>query len=177
MYNMAIFKATYTTKATGAKANIRYIQNRAGKDGAKITRTLFGIDGKIERKEAYAMIDEAEKGSLFFRFVISPDPVKEDTHKDMYLRDLTEQTMFGLEDRLQQPIQWVAATHDDHAPHRHVHILAILPKKLQVHDLKTMRQIATAIALDQRHERDNMHEQKHQQERRSEAQWERELSF
>src|SRR5712691_9376732 len=122
---MAIVKATYTRKASGAKASLRYIAHRPGKDGVKQTRTLFGIDGAMGRWQAYRMIDEAEKGSVFFRFVISPDPVKEDTHHDMYLRDLTEQTMLGLEARLQQHVQWVAATHADHAPHRHVHILAM----------------------------------------------------
>ena len=122
MVNMAIFKATYTKKAAGAKASIRYIEHRPGKDNAKITRTLWGVDGKMERQEAYHMIDEAQKGSYFFRFVISPDPAQEDTQRDLFLRDITEHTMLGLEDRLQREIQWVAATHDDHAPHRHVHI-------------------------------------------------------
>ena len=176
MDNMAIFKATYTTKAAGAKATIRYIQNRPGKDNQKQTRTLFGMDGAMGRWQAYRMIDEAEKGSVFFRFVISPDPVKEDTHHDMYLRDLTEQTMLGLEARLQQHIPWVAATHADHAPHRHVHILAMLPKKLQVHDLQALRSIATEEALGQRRERDLVKEgqQKWEEHGKEEHIWQRE---
>lgn len=172
MADMAIFKASYTNKATAAKASVRYIEHRPGKDNANITRTLWGIDGKMERKEAYRMIDEAKQGSVFFRFVISPDPVKEDTHKDIYLRDMTEQTMLGLEERLRRQIQWVAATHDDHAPHRHVHILAILPKKLQVQDLMALRQTATELALQQRHQRDAIREAQQQQERGNNAQWE-----
>ena len=171
MCNMAIFKATYTASAAGAKATIRYIQNRRGKDNAKITRDLWGIDGKMEREEAYRMIDEAERGSTFFRFVISPDPAKEDTHKDIYLREITEQTMLGLEDRLRREIQWVASEHDDHAPHRHVHVLAILPKKLQVHDLKALRQITTEAALEQRHQRDQALARK-QERGREQPQWE-----
>jgi hypothetical protein len=90
---MAIVKASYTKHASGAKSSIRYIQHRQGKEGEKITRTLFGSDGKMERKEAYEMIDKAEKGSIFFRFVISPDPEKEDTQKDLQLREITERTM------------------------------------------------------------------------------------
>ena len=172
MVNMAIFKATYTNKAPCAKAGIRYIEHRPGKDNAKITRTLWGFDGKMERKEAYRMIDEAQKGSIFFRFVISPDPVKEDTHKDIYLRDITEQTMLSLEDRLHRQIQWVAATHDDHAPNRHVHILAVLPKRLQVQDLKSLRQTATEVALEQRREKDAIREAQQKQERGKNAQWE-----
>src|SRR5438045_4285204 len=117
MDNMAIFKATYTTKAAGAKATIRYIQNRPGKDNQKVTRTLFGTDGAMGRWQAYRMIDEAEKGSLFFRFVISPDPTQEDTAKDLHLREVTEQTMLRLEEHLHKAVSWVAAEHDDHAPH------------------------------------------------------------
>src|SRR5437588_10913049 len=121
MDNMAIFKATYTTKAAGAKATIRYIQNRPGKDNQKQTRTLFGMDGALGRWQAYRMIDEAEKGSVFFRFVISPDPKQEDTQQDLRLREVTEQTMPMLEERLHKQVSWVAVVHADHAPHRHLH--------------------------------------------------------
>src|SRR2546421_10193582 len=103
---MAIVKASYTKSSGGAKASIRYIEHRPGKDGAKITRTLWGIDGKMERQEAYRMVDEAEKGSVFYRLVINLDAQKEDTYRDIYLRELTEQTMGGVEDRFRQPIQW-----------------------------------------------------------------------
>src|ERR1700724_3651498 len=106
---MAIVKATYTKSGAGAKASIRYIEHRPGKDGEKVTRNLFGIDGLMGRYAAYRMIDEADKGSYFFRFVISPDPKGEDTQRDLFLREITEKTMLSLEDRLQKPLQWVAA--------------------------------------------------------------------
>ena len=172
MLDMAIFKATYTKKAAGAKANIRYIEHRPGKDGAKITRTLWGIDGKMERAEAYRMIDEAKPGSVFYRLVINLDAEKEDTYRDIYVRELTEHTMLGVENRLQRHIQWVAATHDDHTPLRHVHILAILPQKLQVHDLQALRHIATEAAREQRHQRDAALEMKRQRAQGKEQQWE-----
>ena len=140
---MAIVKASYTKSSAGAKASIRYIQNRPGKDNEKVTRTLFGSDGGMGRWQAYQMIDEAAKGSYFFRFVISPDPKEEDTAKDLFLREITEQTMLRLEEQLHREISWVAAEHDDHAPHRHVHIVAVVPGRLQVRDFQTMRQAAT----------------------------------
>jgi hypothetical protein len=62
---MAIVKATYTKSKAGAKAAIRYIQHRPGRDGEKATRELFGSDGVLDRQEAYRMIDAAEKGSVF----------------------------------------------------------------------------------------------------------------
>src|SRR5712691_13571526 len=104
---MAIVKATYTRKASGAKASLRYIAHRPGKDGVRATRTLFGIDGAMGRWQAYRMIDEAEKGSLFFRFVISPDPKREDTDKDLFLREVTEKTMLRLEEHIQKEVSWV----------------------------------------------------------------------
>ncbi len=58
---MAIVKATYTRKGGNAKASVRYIENRPGKDGAKCQRTLFTADGKVERTEVYTMIDQADK--------------------------------------------------------------------------------------------------------------------
>src|SRR6266480_6450846 len=120
---MAIVKASYTKKPGGAKASIRYMQHRKGADNTKARRTLFGVDGAMERKQTYEMIEEAAQGSFFYRFVISPDPNKEDMKKDLFLREITERTMLNLEERLQQPISWVAVEHNDHAPHRHVHVL------------------------------------------------------
>jgi hypothetical protein len=167
---MAIVKATYTKSSTGAKASIRYIEHRPGKDNEKVTRTLFGSDGGMGRWQAYQMIEEAEKGSLFFRFVISPDPKQEDTAKDLFLREITEKTMLSLEEHLQKAVSWVAAEHDDHAPHRHVHVVAVVPGRLQVRDFQQMRQAATEACVAQRHERDLAREQ--QEQSREEAQWE-----
>src|SRR5690348_14814899 len=124
---IAIFKATYTKSTRGAKASIRYIQHRPGKDNKRVSRVLFGWDGAMERSEAYHMIENAKKGSLFFRFIISPDPTKEDTERDLYLREITELTMRRLEDRVGKEIQWVGTVHDDHTQYRHVHVLAIVP--------------------------------------------------
>src|SRR5437764_9617812 len=109
-----------------AKANIRYIENRRGKDGEKITRTLWNSDGRMTREEAYQMIDNAGKGSLFFRIKICPDGKTEDTKRDISLQKVTEETMTALQDHIQNPIQYVAVMHDDHTPLRHVHVLAVV---------------------------------------------------
>src|SRR5690349_12349445 len=131
VHTMAIFKVSrYTRNGAEAKQTIRYNQNRPGKEGAKITRPLWGWGGKIERTEAYEMLDEAKKGSYFYRMIFNFDPKTEDTYKDIYLRTVTEQTMKGLEDRLGTPLQFIAATHADHTDLRHIHIVAILPRRL-----------------------------------------------
>jgi hypothetical protein len=156
---MAIVKASYTTIPAGAKASIRYIEHRPGKDGAKITRNLFGIDGLMGREQAYRLIDEAEEGSKFYRFILSPDPKQEDTKRDLHLREVTEKTMQTLMARLKQEVAWVAAEHDDHSPLRHVHVVAVVKGKLHTRDFQAMRQRATEAALFQRKERDLAREQ------------------
>ena len=157
---MAIVKSSYTKSGGGAKASIRYIAHRPGKEGAEITRKLFGIDGLMGREHAYRFIDEAEEGSLFYRFILSPDPDLEDTKRDLHLRDMTERTMRVLEQRLKQEVQWVAAEHDDHAPNRHVHVVAVVKRKLHTRDFQVMRERATEVALFQRKERDLVREQR-----------------
>src|SRR5579859_7283434 len=76
-----------------AKENIKYIENRLGKDGEKTQRTLFTATGIVTRLQVYEMIDQAEQGSTFFRIKICPDPVKEDTGKDLLLREITKKTL------------------------------------------------------------------------------------
>jgi hypothetical protein len=151
---MAIFKANYVKRGKNAralaKASVRYIQHRRGTDGHTITRTLFNTDGPMARYEAYRMIDDAQKGSFFYRFVLSPDPTREDHHHDLDMRDIAMQTMRALEERLGVPLNWVAATHADHAPHLHAHLIAIVPHKLDVKDLALLRARTTAAALGQR---------------------------
>jgi hypothetical protein len=168
---MAIVKANYVKRdkkqKQRAKATIRYMEHRPGKEGRKTQRALFGSDGVMERKEAYGLIDDAEKGSIFFRFVLSPDPAEEDTRDDLDLRALTDQTMSTLTEKfhkLQKPVQWVAAVHADHVPHRHVHILAVVPGRLTVQDFAHMREAATTASVAQRKELDRHQQQQQQKE-------------
>ncbi len=107
---MAIVKVSYTKHTAAAKQTVRYIAHRPGKDGAKITRTLFGSDGVMGKQHAYRMIDAAEQHTFFYRIAISPDPAIEDTHKDIYLWELTEQTMMALAERLQKDILYGECT-------------------------------------------------------------------
>jgi hypothetical protein len=153
---MAVVKANYVKRGTGekgrAKATIRYIQHRRGEDEQTITRTLFGREGAINRQEAYRIIDEAPKGSFFYRFIISPDPRREDRNHDLDMRDITTQTIQALEDLIggQEPTEWIAATHADHVPHLHTHVIAVVPKRLYSADLAYLRHQATKSSLEQR---------------------------
>src|SRR5256885_98608 len=166
---MAIVKASYTRKGGTAKASVRYIENRPGKDGVKTQRTLFNVDGNVQRAEVYDMIDQAAKGSYFFRLVISPDPKREDSDKNLSLREITERTIQSLEDRFQKPLQWVATIHADHTEQRHVHAIAILPERLQVQDFQRMRGAATEEALEQRRHLDLLREARERSREQSEG--------
>ena len=163
---MAVVKANYVKRdkkeKARAKATIRYMQHRPGKAGKRTQRTLFGSDGVMERQEAYGLIDDAAKGSIFFRFILSPDPEREDSRADPDLRALTEHTMSIMTEKfqkLQKVVQWVAAVHADHAPHRHVHILAVVPGRLTGQDFDHLRTAATTASGAQRKELDRSGEQ------------------
>ena len=156
---MAVVKATYTKSRGGAKAAIRYIQHRKDREGGKVTRELYGATGVIKRQDAYQMIDDAEKGTVFFRFVISPDQQTEDTTKDLHLEKITTQTMLALEEQLARDVPFVAAIHDDHTDLRHVHLIACVKGRLGTTHFQTMRERATDEAALQRQERDLAREQ------------------
>src|SRR5512144_1956533 len=147
---MAVVKAKFTKERKDAKVLIRYIQGRPGKKGERMVRQLFGADGNLTREEANRLIDEAGKRLRFFHLILSPDPILEDSRKDLSLMEMTRYTMQTLEARLNQAVAWVAAQHDDHRPHRHVHIVARVKGRLKDSDLTLLRESATQAAHLQR---------------------------
>ena len=154
---MAVVKANYVKKGRServtAKANIRYIQERPGRDKEKLTRPLFNSVGPIGRLETYQFIDEmAKQERYFYRFKLSPDPSKEDIKRDLNMQKLTRQMMQRLEKRLKTTIPWAGALHDDHTDIRHVHILAAIPRRLQKYELESLIKEATTICKEQRRE-------------------------
>ena len=158
---MAVIKANYVKRGKGdrgrAKATIRYITHRPGRDGEKLTRQLFGYDGALTKEQAYRMIDDAGRGTLFYRIVLSPAPKREDRFRDLNLSEITIHTMLALEERLGKQIQFVAAIHDDHSPHRHVHTLVLVQgARLTREDFQALREAATEQALSQRRLRDRI---------------------
>jgi hypothetical protein len=149
-----VIVTSYTRDRKGAKKTVRYITHRCGKEKQKVTRHIFGIDGVLEKHHAYQMIDKSQKGTVFFRIVISPDPKKEDMRRDLYLWQITEHTMLKLEERLQKHVEYAAVEHNDHTDIRHVHLLACVKARIDKPDLKALREAATEACLTQRKERD-----------------------
>jgi hypothetical protein len=156
---MAVLTANYIRRGKlgnpRAKDAIRYMQHRPGLEGARITRPLFGIDGVQGREDGYRMIDEAPAGTHFYRITLDPDPKTEDVRKDLDLRELTARTIQTLEEIVQGPVYYMAAVHDDHAPHRHVYLLASVNRRLNTPEITQLKAAATQVCLEQRKELDH----------------------
>jgi hypothetical protein len=155
---MAVVNGNYVKRGRNeratAKANIYYIQTRPGRDKERLSRTLFGHADNMGRREAYQFINDAPKGTYFYRLKLSPDPKREDTKRDLHMQKLTRHLMKRLEKRLNTGLPWAGALHDDHTDIRHVHILAAIPRRLQKYDLEFLIREATQLALVQRRIRD-----------------------
>ena len=75
---MAIVKVKYTRSRPKIKAHVRYITHRPGREGEKISRPFLTFNGLIDKDQAYRLIDEATRGRVFFKVILSPDPKRED---------------------------------------------------------------------------------------------------
>jgi hypothetical protein len=173
---MAIVKATYTRARKAAKRNVGYIAHRPGKNAQRGHRQLFSQDGPLTRSQAYRLIDQAPRGSVFFRFVISPDPATEDQPRDLHLRALTDETFQKLEGQTGKAVEWVAAVHDDHTPHRHIHALAVVHTRVEKEDLEAMIEAASQTCQAQRRQLDAIKRKQLERKRAREEAWDRDRS-
>jgi predicted Zn-ribbon and HTH transcriptional regulator len=146
---MAVVKLEYIRGRQQIKAHLRYITHRRGETQEKITRELFGRDGLTDKRESYQMIDMAKRGTVFYKIMISPDPMKEDAHKDLDLQHITRQTLLKLEKQLDRHFQFVATVHNDHRPHRHVHGIFLLQGRLSKEKFRALQQTAYNTATQQ----------------------------
>jgi hypothetical protein len=155
---MAIVKVKYTRSRPKIKAHVRYITHRPGREGETISRSLFDLHGFIDKDHAYQLIDQASRGRVFFKVILSPDPKREDRFKDLDLEHLTRKTIRELQEQLGRPLEFIATVHDDHALHRHVHGILILQGKLSREDFTLLRDSATHEARFQRRTLDTARE-------------------
>jgi hypothetical protein len=150
---MAIVKASFTRSRAKIKATLRYIVHRPGREGERLTRTLFDWRGEPTKAEAYQRID-ADKGMTFFHLKINFHPKREDTRKDLDLRAITRQTMATLEERLNRQIRFLAVEHNDHTELRHIHAIVMIKlrrgERIGREDWKLCRETATEAALLER---------------------------
>jgi len=121
--------------------------------GERISRDLFGWeDGSEAKLEAYEAIDQAPEGTRFLRVAVSPDPKREDTNRDLNLRELTRTAMLALTRQFGgQEVRFFAAVHEGHTEKRHVNLLVLMPPgRLTKDHWKAARDGATANAREQR---------------------------
>lgn len=126
---MAVVTLKYIRSKEAIKAHLRYITHRRGEDQKKITRDLFNKWGLTEKDASYRLFDSAGRGTVFFKFMISPDPGQEDTLKDLDLQQLTRRTIAKLQKAINRRLPFVAAIHD-HTGIRHVHGVFLLRGRL-----------------------------------------------
>jgi hypothetical protein len=157
---MAAVTLKYIKSRQQIKAHLRYIVHRKGKSREKITRELFNRDGLTDKRAIYQMIDNAKRGTIFFKIMISPDPMKEDTRRDLDLQHITRRTISKLEKQFGRQFQFVATVHNDHTPLRHVHGIFLLQGRLSREEFralqKTAYQTATRSARRQRKAHDRV---------------------
>jgi hypothetical protein len=151
---MAIVKAYFTRSSGKIKKTLHYIVHRPGREGEKLNRELFGhTEESIRMEDAYRRLTAGE-GMTFFHLKINFHPQREDTRKDLNLRDITRQSMMALEERLQRPIRFLAVEHNDHTPLRHIHAIVLVKlgrgERIGIEDWKACREVATEQARLQR---------------------------
>src|SRR5918992_414395 len=156
---MAIVKAKQIRGKARIKAHLRYITHRRGAEGERMTRSLFGRDGALAKRQIYEMIDAVRRGAVFHKFVINFHPVKEDTRKDLNLWELTKKTLEHIKTQFGTSVPFVATIHDDHTLLRHVHGFFIVEGRLPKEEfakIKGLWKIASAEAWRQRTRLDRM---------------------
>jgi hypothetical protein len=157
---MAIVKVKYTRDPGKIKEHLRYIVHRPGKDREHMTRELFDAFDRTDKARTYELMD-ATKHPLFFKFIINPDPKREDARKDLDLPHLTRQTLREMQRLIGRDVPFVAVIHDDHTSLRHIHAIAMVQGKIAKADfyqLKTLWKTATEAAREQRRSRDHVRE-------------------
>jgi hypothetical protein len=151
---MAIVKASFTRSSESIKKILHYIVHRPGREGEELNRELFGhTEESIRKEDAYRRFD-AGGGMTFFHLKINFHPKREDTRKDLNLRDITRRSIVALEKRLDRQIRFLTVEHNDHTPLRHIHAIILVKlrrgERIGIEEWKACREEATDQARLQR---------------------------
>jgi hypothetical protein len=156
---MAIVKLNYTQSKHRIRAHLRYITHRKGAREGRITRPLFNAEGAFDPPSAERLIEAAPRGTVFFKLILSPDPQREDSRKDLDLWALTCQTLRQVQTVLSRHVPFVATVHADHTPRRHVHGFFLINGRISQEKFARLRALwktATQAAARQRRVRDRL---------------------
>ena len=161
---MAIVKLKYTRSRDAIKAHLRYVVHRPSKERERLTRELFHHNYlSVTKQHAYALINGAPRGTIFYKMTINFHPLREDTHKDLDLQHIASLTVREMQERISRRVPFVATIHDGHEKTelRHIHAICLVQGRLSKEEfakLKTLWQPATAEVRLQRRARDRIQE-------------------
>jgi hypothetical protein len=131
-----------------AKDHVRYAVHRPDEHGRRQYRELWDRDGQISKQVAYTRLDDVKHPDYIYRLTLSPHPERQDPGRRLDLRAWTRGMMQQLEQRAGQQLAWFAAVHE-HPDHRHIHVVAVTERRLEVRDLQALREAGDNHALDQ----------------------------
>jgi hypothetical protein len=163
---MAVVKLKYARGRDAIKAHLRYIIHRPGKEVGRLTRELFQHNYQdVSKHYGYDFINNAPRGTIYYKMMINFHPVKEDTHKDLDLQHIASLTVREMQARLGRTVPFIATIHDGHEKTdlRHIHAICLVQGRLCKEDfakLKTLWQTATAEVRLQRRIRDRAQERR-----------------
>jgi hypothetical protein len=144
---MAVVTLKYTRNKQEIKAHLRYFTHRAGRENEKISRTIFTNVGLTDKRDFYRQVATVGRGTVFFKFMISPDPKREDSLKDLDLPFITRRMIRKLEKAVGRRLFFVAAVHNaDHTPIRHVHGIFLVSGRLSKEQFRLLQEVARAEA-------------------------------
>src|SRR5919202_1103262 len=161
---MAIVKLKYVRGRAAMRAHLRYIIHRPGKEQGRVTRELFHHNYlSVSKQEAYDLINNAPRGTIFYKMTINFHPLREDTHKDLDLQHIASLTVREMQARIGRIVPFIATIHDGHARTalRHIHAICLVQGRLCKEDfakLKTLWQTVTSEVRLQRRIRDRVQE-------------------
>jgi hypothetical protein len=161
---MAIVKLKYARGRGAIKAHLRYIVHRPGIEQGRTTRELFQHNYlSVTKQDAYALINDAPKGTIFYKLTVNFHPLKEDRHKDLDLQHIASLTVREMQARIGRAVPFLATIHDGHAKTtlRHIHAICLVQGRVRREDfakLKTLWQAVSAEVRLQRRIRDRVQE-------------------
>jgi hypothetical protein len=151
-----VVKARYSrgvaSAITLAKGHVRYAVHRPNEHGRRQYRELWDRDGRISRQTAYERLDDARPADYVYRLTLSPHPEHQDLNRRLDLQAWTRSMMQQLEEQAGQQLAWFAAAHE-HPDHRHIHVVAVTGRRLEVPDFQVLREAGDNHALVQQRAR------------------------
>jgi hypothetical protein len=151
-----VVKARYSrgvrSAITLAKGHVRYAVHRAHEAGRRQYRELWDQAGGLDKQAAYDRLDRAGPADYVYRLTLSPHPEHQDAGHRLDLQAWTRGTLARLESDGGERLTWFAASHE-HPDHRHVHVVLVSSRRLDVRDLRALRQAGDEGARAQQRQR------------------------